>query len=312
MERYTIGGIIGKGQYGNVYLAKCRETGKSYALKCHKNNDGIDDTYDNGITESAVREISCLSVLKGHPNIVEMLDCILHDGEMSVLMPYYPFSLFDVIYREQRSLDRLPIAFIARFSTQIANALSYMHGLNMIHRDLKPANVLLTADTFTVKVADMGLSRYAVAKGMSSTVVTKPYRAPELFNVNYIAPYTCAVDMWSLGVMIADAMEGKIVFCHSEIPTDELIAVTLDPTQRNTRNPRRNNRNPSRDSLMPNVMNHKCVSRIVFKLLHIDPKKRLTARSLLADRQWRQSSSGVTPDIIEHVKAYAGITVPPK
>lgn len=295
MEKYTVVHKIGSGQYGHVYLVKCRETGKSYALKCHKNNKD-----DDGLSESTVRELSCLSAVRGHPNIVEMLDCFLHEGQISTLMPYLPLTLFDVIYRGRRYSSLLPIPFIVRFSLEIANALSYMHGLNMAHRDLKPANVLLTADTLTVKVADMGLSRYAVAKGMSSTVVTKPYRAPELFSQKFIVPYTCAIDMWSLGVMIVDAMEARVTFYDSEIPTNELIAITLDPELSESDD------YPSRKTVMPNVMRHKLVSRIVLKLLQMDPKKRLTARALLSHGQWRRLSC-VTPDIIEHVKKHAGI-----
>lgn len=299
MEKYTVVYNIGKGQYGHVYLVKCRETGKSYALKCHKNNEE-----DDGLSESTVRELSCLSALRGHPNIVEMLDCFLHKGQMSTLMPYIPLTLFDVIYRGQY-YSGLPIPFIARFSVEIANALSYMHGLNMVHRDLKPNNVLLTADTLTVKVADMGLSRYAVAKGMSSTVVTEPYRAPELFSSRFIVPYTCAIDMWSSGVMIVDAMEGKMTFRDSQIPTNQLIAITLNPEKRENKD------HPSPSTVMRNVMRHKLVSRIVFKLLQMDPKKRLTAQALMADCQWKRSSC-VTPDIIEDVKKRAGIARPDK
>lgn len=295
MEKYTVVSKINSGHYGDVYHIMCRETGGEYALKCHKNNEDND-----GISESTVRELSCLSALKGHPNIVEMLDCFLYEGRISTLMPYLPLTLFQLIYQVRYSLTALPVSFIARFSREIANALSYMHGLNMIHRDLKPANVLLTSDTLTVKVADMGLSRYAVAKGMSSTVVTEPYRAPELFVEKWIVPYTCSVDMWSLGVMIVDAMEARVTFYDSDIPTDELIERTLDPESMDSEI------YPSLITVMPNVMRHKLVSRIVLKLLQMDPKKRLTARAFLSHGQWTRVSR-VTPDIIEYVKQSADI-----
>uniref|UniRef100_A0A3P9DAC3 Protein kinase domain-containing protein n=1 Tax=Maylandia zebra TaxID=106582 RepID=A0A3P9DAC3_9CICH len=199
MDKYEIVAQVGEGAYGVVYHVKCRVTDQRYALKCHRN-------YENGtMTDSTVRELSCLSALRGHPNIVETLDCFLHDGEIATLMPYLPLTLFEVIYQGRYHSGLLPITFIGRFSLEIADALAYMHGLNMIHRDLTPANVLLTADTLTVKVADMGLSRYA-AKSMSSGLVTESYRAPELFDTKKegIAQYTCAIDMWSLGVLIVD------------------------------------------------------------------------------------------------------------
>lgn len=335
MEQYTVLGKIGCGKYGDVYLVKSRENDTRYALKCHKNNNTEDDDTENdtasveeeetvGISESTVRELSCLSALSGHAHVVEILDCFLHKGRVATLMPYFPYTLYDVIYgdqypglmcrerigptpqcpdlmcHEQCILD-LPIPFIARFSLEIADALSFIHGLNMVHRDLKPANVLLTADTLTVKVADMGLSRYAVAKGMSSTVVTQPYRAPELFNAKYILPYTCAIDLWSLGVTIVDAMEGKMVFFHSEVPITELEAITGQKKSNSTNYPKLNR-------VMPNVMKHTDVRKIVLNLLHIDPRKRLTAQALLSENRWRLLSASVTPEILRTVKAYAGLS----
>ncbi|KAK2812684.1 hypothetical protein Q5P01_000985 [Channa striata] len=47
---------------------------------------------------------------------------------------------------------RIPLSFVASFSSQAASALAYMHRLNLIHRDIAPNNLLLTED-LTVKVA---------------------------------------------------------------------------------------------------------------------------------------------------------------
>lgn len=82
-------------------------------------------------------------------------------------------------YGVGRSLQLIPLSFVAHFSKQVAMGLSYMHLLNIVHRDLKPAKVLLTED-LTVKVADMTLSRLS-CKQMSPSVGTELYRAPELF-----------------------------------------------------------------------------------------------------------------------------------
>lgn len=296
MDKYEIVAQVGEGAYGVVYHVKCRVTDQRYALKCHRN-------YKNGsMTDSTVRELSCLSALRGHPNILETLDCFLHDGEIATLMPYLPLTLFEVIYQGRYHSGLLPITFIGRFSLEIADALAYMHGLNMIHRDLTPANVLLTADTLTVKVADMGLSRYA-AKSMSSGLVTESYRAPELFDTKKegIAQYTCAIDMWSLGVLIVDAMEATMTFHSKNFPTYKIIKETLghdDHEDESIWNPM---------CVMPTLMRCTAVKRIALALLQYDPKRRLTARTLLDDSRWKQIAAAITDVDIDRVKRYAGI-----
>uniref|UniRef100_A0A3Q0T8Y7 Protein kinase domain-containing protein n=1 Tax=Amphilophus citrinellus TaxID=61819 RepID=A0A3Q0T8Y7_AMPCI len=227
MDKYTVLHQIGKGAYGSVYKVACRNTGKCLAMKCH-NNEGT------SVSESTVRELSCLFSLKGHPYVVDILDCFVSEGRIATIMTYHPYTLQRLIYNGRGCPRSTPLSFVASFSVQIANALSYMHGLNIIHRDLAPPNVLLT-DDLVVKVADMGLSRNAV-KWMSSTVVTEPYRAPELFVKDVTAQYTCAIDMWSLGVLIADAMEGKPVFLSknvkgSKVSTYEVILKTVGPPE---------------------------------------------------------------------------------
>ncbi|KAJ8009825.1 hypothetical protein DPEC_G00068220 [Dallia pectoralis] len=230
MENFIKDAVIGSGAYGTVYKVTCRNTGKAFALKQHM----------RGVEEATVRERSCLSALRNHPYVIQILDCFVADGLVSMLMPLAPYTLSQVIhngdglnyvYGRDQLIRLTPFGFVARFSVQVANALSYMHRLNFIHRDLTPSNVLLT-DDFTVKVADMGLSRHST-KVMSPNVVTVPYRAPEVF-VGHCEGYTCAIDMWSLGVMIADAMEGRRVFSarktRSEtVSTYQIIVRTLCP-----------------------------------------------------------------------------------
>lgn len=291
MENYLKVTVIGQGTYGTVYKVKCRSTGKEFALKYH----------NRSIQDSTVRELSCLTALKGHPHVVYMHDCFVDEGQVAMLMSYVPYTLSRVIhnrhglklYREPGQVEQLiPLSFVAHFSHQVANALSYMHALNIVHRDLTPFNVLLTED-LTVKVADMGLSRQS-SKWMSPTVVTEAYRAPELFDEceRYHLEYTCAIDMWSLGVMIADAMEGKIVFAehvvhHQEIiPTYQIIVKTLGPKDRSCASIA----SWGPETLMPSAMKCKLVKRIVLRLLAFRDTERLLAHELLRDTEWTNVS----------------------
>ncbi|KAM7372475.1 hypothetical protein PAMP_009639 [Pampus punctatissimus] len=188
MENYLKVSVIGRGTYGVVYKVKCRSTRTEFALKYH----------NHSVQDSTVRELSCLTALKGHPH--GLYAQLLHRRwEGSHAPSYIPYTLSGVIhnrhslklYHESGQVEQLiPLSFVAHFSCQVAHALSYMHALNIVHRDLIPFNVLLAED-ITVKVADMGLSRQS-SKWMSPTVVTEAYRAPELFDEceRYCIEYT--------------------------------------------------------------------------------------------------------------------------
>lgn len=290
MDNYNILRIIGRGSYGIVYKVKCRTTGKRYALKSHV------ESREGDVEDSTVRELSCLFALRGHPNVLEMYECFLYRDKLSTLTEYIPYTLKRLIYNGKGCDRQTPLSFVAHFSLQVANALSYMHRINLIHRDLTPSNVLLTKN-LTVKVADMGFSRNAV-KRMSSGVVTEPYRAPELFLDSHdgVLQYTCTVDMWSLGVMITDAMEGWSIFMPRNKPepvsTYEIITRSLCPKDHVCASSITWNLN----TLMPNVMKCEPARRIVLQLLCFHERERLLAHDLLQDVEWTQLARMTTAE----------------
>lgn len=147
-----------------------------------------------------------------------------------------------------------------------------------------------------MKVAGMGLSRHAV-QTMSSTVVTESYRAPELFvdSKKGVLCYTCAIDIWSLGVMIADAMQGAPVFMQrtepASVPLKDRVFIKHLQTPLSTYQTIRKTLCPKDHALastnrwslivvMPKVMNHDHVRRVVLQLLSFHDKDRLLAHEL--------------------------------
>ena len=289
------GSIIGRGAYGTVYNVTCRRTKHRFALKYH----------EHGADPASVRELSCLAALRGHPHVIQMIDCFVDDGKIAMLMPYVPYMLTNAIhnghglkyYDLRRVVQLIPLSFVAHFSVQVNDALCYMHSLNIVHRDLTPSNVLLTED-LTVKVADMGLSRQC-SKWMSPTVVTEPYRAPEVLIANDCVEYTCAIDMWSLGVMIADAMEGKVVFkwCTTEHNTESTLqTVVRTPCPKDHPYASLTPWDPA--IIMPNVMENKLVKRIVLGLLTFRADERLLAHELIQDMEWRQAAHMTQEDAV--------------
>jgi mitogen-activated protein kinase 7 len=103
-----------------------------------------------------------------------------------------------------RSSQPLTDEHIQYFLYQVLRGLKYIHSANIMHRDLKPANILINS-TCDVKICDLGLARgydKEATVGMSSYVVTRWYRAPELLLGAY--SYTKGVDMWSVGCIFAE------------------------------------------------------------------------------------------------------------
>ena len=86
-----------------------------------------------------------------------------------------------------------------------------MHSRNIYHRDLKPQNILITKKG-EVQIADFGLSRMILnhKRTFSKEIETLWYRSPELLLGQ--KHYDSGVDIWSLGCIMYELAEGKVLF----------------------------------------------------------------------------------------------------
>jgi tetratricopeptide (TPR) repeat protein len=125
-----------------------------------------------------LREIQ-LAARLDHPHILPVYDSGEDAGRLWYVMPYVEGgSLRDRLRREVR----LPIRDAVRIAREIADALEYAHGRDVIHRDIKPENILLAQGH--ARLADFGIARAAEATGEELTragvaVGTPKYMAPE-------------------------------------------------------------------------------------------------------------------------------------
>ncbi|KAF5092961.1 hypothetical protein D0Z00_004309 [Geotrichum galactomycetum] len=161
--------------------------------------------FKDGLDMSAIREIKFLQELR-HPNVIELIDVFSTQTNLNIVLEFLPADLEMII--KDRSVIFTP-ADIKSWMLMTLRGLHHCHRNFMLHRsaqqDLKPNNLLLSPSGH-LKLADFGLARSmaGIRESMTSNVVTRWYRAPELlYGARH---YTAAVDVWSVGIIFAELM----------------------------------------------------------------------------------------------------------
>ncbi|CCI50645.1 hypothetical protein ABG067_006878 [Albugo candida] len=209
---------IGRGHYAIVNAGKCRQTGRSVAIK--KIRRFLSD-------EKRVRsEITVLQSIEKHPNIVELIDVLETPREVYLVLEMCSGGeLFE------RLADKGPYseADCARHTRDMAKAVQYLHENGILHRDLKPENILLSSTddrTASLKVADFGLAKILKGKSTKTKCGTWGYSAPEMISGSGCTfGYDYKVDSWSLGTILYILLCGYHPFDSTGATSDnEIIA----------------------------------------------------------------------------------------
>ncbi|XP_031953967.1 probable serine/threonine-protein kinase PIX7 isoform X3 [Corvus moneduloides] len=152
--------------------------------------------------ERAVNEILVLKDKK-NPNIVSSLDSFLVDEDLWLVMEYMDGGTLQDIVRQTRMAE----GEMAAVSRECLQGLDFLHSNRVIHRDLKSSNILLATDG-SVKLADFGLCAQLSPEQeqRSSMVGTAHWMAPEVVTSS---PYGPKVDIWSLGIVTIEMVEGE-------------------------------------------------------------------------------------------------------
>jgi len=209
-SNYRLLGLIGQGQFGRVYCASHRTTGRLVALK-ELNRDRFS-------TRNFLRELRFLLSLQ-HSNIVTC-QALEHTATGRYLvMDYCESGTLRSLLSEEIQLQPLQgLSLIA----QILAGLDHAHQREIVHCDIKPENILLTATAtgWTARITDFGIARLSQelsTDGFGNTG-SPAYMAPERF----YGQHSPASDLYAVGILLFEVLTGYRPF--SGLPGELMVA----------------------------------------------------------------------------------------
>uniref|UniRef100_UPI00398F3682 serine/threonine-protein kinase PAK 4-like n=1 Tax=Pristiophorus japonicus TaxID=55135 RepID=UPI00398F3682 len=208
---------IGEGSTGIVCMATEQNSGRMVAVKRM-------DLRTQQRRELLFNEVVIMRDYH-HDNVVEMYSCHLVDDELWVVMELLQGgALTDII--SQTRMDEEQIATVC---LSILKALAYLHSHGVIHRDIKSDSILLTLDG-RVKLSDFGFCAQVNEEipKRRSLVGTPYWMAPEVIAR---LPYGPEVDIWSLGIMVIEMVDGEPPY-FSDSPVQAMKSLRDNPPPR--------------------------------------------------------------------------------
>ncbi|XP_048517464.1 homeodomain-interacting protein kinase 2 isoform X2 [Dendroctonus ponderosae] len=201
-NQYEVLEFLGRGTFGQVVKCWKKGTNEIVAIKILKNHPSY--------ARQGQIEVSILSRLSQENadefNFVRAYECFQHKTHTCLVFEMLEQNLYDFL--KQNKFSPLPLKYIRPILQQVLTALLKLKQLGLIHADLKPENIMLVdpvRQPYRVKVIDFGSASH-VSKAVCNTYLqSRYYRAPEII---LGLPFCEAIDMWSLGCVVAELFLG--------------------------------------------------------------------------------------------------------
>ncbi|KAI4386811.1 hypothetical protein MLD38_004711 [Melastoma candidum] len=270
-QRYSIGKLLGHGQFGYTYVATDKETGDRVAVKRIEKNKMVLPV----AVEDVKREVRILRALAGHENVVQFYNAFEDDSYVYIIMELCEGGeLLDrILAKKDSRYSEKDAAVVVRQMLKVA-AECHLHGL--VHRDMKPENFLFksTKEDSPLKATDFGLSDFIKAGAKFHDIVGSAYYvAPEVLK-RKSGPES---DVWSIGVITYILLCGRRPFWDKT--EDGIFREVLKKNPDFRRRP------------WPTISNS--AKDFVKKLLVKDPRARLTAAQALSHPWVREGGNAL-------------------
>nr|XP_021526775.1 dual specificity tyrosine-phosphorylation-regulated kinase 4-like isoform X1 [Aotus nancymaae] len=201
---YEVLEMIGKGSFGQV--AKCldHKNNELVALKIIKNIRGISPA---GLVELKILEALRRKDKDNTCNVVHTKDFFYFRNHFCITFELLGSNLYELM--KNNSFQGFSLSVDGRFTLSVLMCLQMLSVEKIIHCNLEPENIVLyQKGQVSVKVIDVGSSCYENQK-VYTYVQSRFYRSPEVILGH---PYDMAIDMWSLGCIMAELYTGYPMF----------------------------------------------------------------------------------------------------
>jgi serine/threonine-protein kinase len=215
-SKYRLLGLIGQGQFGQVFCAIHRQTGRLVALKNLEQ--------DRFPTHKFLRELRFLLSLQ-HPNIVTFQSLEHTPTGRYLVMDYCEGGTLRSLLTEE---SRPSLPYSIRLVADVLAGLEQAHERGIVHCDIKPENILLHVHGkgWTARISDFGIARLSQEMTQQDSPAGSPaYMAPERF----YGQYSISSDLYSVGILLFELIAGYRPF--SGTPAELMSAHLNTPVQ---------------------------------------------------------------------------------
>lgn len=235
--KYRIEKVLGQGGFGITYLAVHTSLKSKVCIKeffpqtlCNRDNSGLVTTisdsrlYDMEIFKRRFLDEARKVFNMHHDNIVAVSDLFEENATAYYVMEYIEGETLHTKINHSGALSEKDAI---RYTSQIAQALSYIHSRNTLHLDIKPANIIIRASDDSAVVIDFGLARHYDSKNGEQTTThlsaLSPGYAPfEQSLTEGLSLFSPASDIYSLGATLYTMVMGTRPPEAARIPSEGL------------------------------------------------------------------------------------------
>jgi serine/threonine protein kinase len=199
---------LGKGTFGQVMkCANVSDRSQSVAIKIVKNKPAY---FQQGLVEVRILQVLNKSF---DLRVVKMMDYFVFRKHLCIVFELLSVNLYDVI--KHNNFRGLPFSMVRSIVDQLTRQLVCLKLCHVVHCDLKPENILLTTKRNTkIKLIDFGSAAFE-GQQIYTYIQSRFYRSVDV--ILGFMPFTPAIDMWSLGCIVAELYLGLPLFPgHSE------------------------------------------------------------------------------------------------